>query len=109
MCVYACVWTFAVELEAAQLGVDANRNGPDLVEGGTQCLLVADRNLLIAVTSGGLALGAVLARLVLDTTTTTRFSLKLQERQCQPWQTQLTKRQNKQKITTALETVRHHL
>lgn len=78
-----CVWTFAVELEAGQLGVDAHRNGSDLVEGGAQCLLIAHWDLLVTFTGGGHALRTVLARLVLDTqkttTTTTRFSLKLRE------------------------------
>lgn len=74
-----CVWTFAVELEAGQLGVNANRNGSDLVKGGAQRLLVTHRDLLVAVTGGSSALGTVLARLVLNTTATVQFSLNLQE------------------------------
>lgn len=65
--VLCCMWTFAVELEAGQLGIDAHRNGSDLVEGGAQCLLVAYRDLLVTFTGGGHALWAVLAWLVLDT------------------------------------------
>lgn len=65
------VWTFAVELEAGQLGVDANGNGSNLVKGGAQRLLVTHRNLLVAITGGSPALRAVLAGVGLDTATTT--------------------------------------
>lgn len=60
------VRTFAVELEAGQLGVDAHRDGPHLVERHPQRLLVAHRHLLVAFAGGGHALRGVLARLVLD-------------------------------------------
>lgn len=58
--------TFAVELEAGQLGVDAHRDGPLLVERHPQRLLVAHRDLLVAFARGGHAGRGVLARLVLD-------------------------------------------
>lgn len=58
--------TFAVELEAGQLGVDAHRDRPHLVECHPQRLLVAHRHLLVAFARGGHACRGVLARLILD-------------------------------------------
>lgn len=60
------VRTFAVELEAGQLGVDAHRDRPHLVERHRQRLLIAHRNLLVTFARGGHARRGVLARLVLD-------------------------------------------
>lgn len=60
------VRTFAVELEAGQLGVDAHRDRPHLVERHSQRLLVAHWDLLVAFAWGGHARRGVLARLVLD-------------------------------------------
>lgn len=73
------VRTFAVELEAGQLGVDAHRDRPHLVERHPQRLLVAHRDLLVAFAGGGHACRGVLARLVLDAPHMEKVQLKVSE------------------------------
>lgn len=69
--------TFAVELEAGQRGVDAHSYGSHLEERDAQRLLVAHRDLLVAIALGRHAWWTVTARLVLNIRHSRREMLKI--------------------------------
>lgn len=68
--------TFAVELEAGQRGVDAHSYGSHLEERDAQRLLVAHRDLRVAIALGRHARRTVTARLVLNRRHSRREMLK---------------------------------